>query len=49
LYSDIGKNAKNKFPGFGDPIKNIDISKDGKWIVATCENYLILLPTFNEN
>jgi len=37
LYSEVGKNAKNSFNlGFGDPIKGLDISKDRKWILATC-------------
>ena len=47
MYSEVGKIAKNKFPGFGDPIISIDTSKDSKWILATCKTYLILLPTYS--
>ena len=35
------------FPGFGDPIISIDSTKDGKYLLATCSKYLILLPTFS--
>ncbi|EGR27186.1 vacuolar import and degradation protein, putative [Ichthyophthirius multifiliis] len=47
LFSEIGKMAKNKFVGFGDPILSIDTSKDLKWILATCKTYLILLPSYS--
>ncbi len=47
LFSDVGKTAKNKFLGFGDPIISIDTSKDLKWVLATCKTYLILLPTYS--
>ncbi|KAL4463502.1 hypothetical protein ABPG72_007603 [Tetrahymena utriculariae] len=30
-----------------DPIKGLDISQDGKWILATCQTYLILFPTYD--
>ncbi|EAR95804.2 Vid27 cytoplasmic protein (macronuclear) [Tetrahymena thermophila SB210] len=48
LYNDVTKNAKNQFNlGYGDPIKGLDISQDGKWILATCQTYLILFPTYD--
>jgi hypothetical protein len=34
---------------FIDPIISLDSSSDGKWLLATCKTYLILLPTFYEN
>jgi len=37
--------AKTTFLGFGDPIKGIDVTHDGKWIVATCSTYLLLIKT----
>lgn len=46
LYDRFGINAKNLYAGFGDPIYNIDVSKDGKWILGTCEHYLLVIPTF---
>ncbi len=30
-----------------DKITNIDTSNDGKWIIATCDKYLILLPAYS--
>ena len=46
LFKEVGQNAKNLFAGNGDPIYSIDSTRDGKWLLATCKNYLILLPTF---
>lgn len=37
--------AKTTFIGFGDPIKGIDVTQDGAWIVATCSTYLLLIKT----
>lgn len=45
LYSGIGKNAKTLLPCFGDSIKSIDTTADGKYLLATCDKYLILVPT----
>ena len=49
LFDKIGKNSNCKYPGFGDPILHLDSTKDGKWLLATCKNYLILLPTETED
>ena len=49
LYKDVGQNAKTLLPGLGDPIRGIDMSIDGKWIVATTQTYLLLIPTLCEN
>jgi hypothetical protein len=45
LYSDVGKNAKSLLPCFGDPIRAIDVTANGKYVLATCDKYLILIPT----
>lgn len=37
--------AKTTLPGFGDPILGIDVSSDGKWILATCATYLVVIPS----
>jgi hypothetical protein len=34
----------NKFPNFGK-VLHLDTTKDGKWILATFETHLVLLPT----
>jgi hypothetical protein len=45
LFDTLGKNAKTTLPALGDPIRGIDVTKDGKWIVATCKMYLLLINT----
>jgi hypothetical protein len=45
LYDQIGKNAKTLLPCFGDKINSIDTTADGRFILATCDKYLILVPT----
>lgn len=45
LYKDVGSNAKNLFPGLGEPIKAIDVSLDGHWVLATSRTYLLVVPT----
>lgn len=45
LFDAIGKNAKTALPQMGDPILGVDVSKDGRWLVATCKTYLLLLDT----
>lgn len=43
LYDRIGGNAKTQIPAMGDPIIGIDVSSDGRWILATCQTYLLLI------
>lgn len=43
LYDRLGINAKTSLPGMGDAITGIDVSSDGKWILATCKTYLLLI------
>jgi hypothetical protein len=45
LYNEVGKNAKTLLPCFGDAIRSIDVTADGKYLLATCDKYLILTPT----
>jgi len=46
LYKNAGAaRATTLLPGFGDPIIGIDVSLDGKWVLATCHKYLIVIPT----
>lgn len=44
----MGQIAKTYLPGLGEPIKSIDISHDQKWILATCQTNLLVLPTTND-
>ncbi|EMG45806.1 hypothetical protein G210_3987, partial [Candida maltosa Xu316] len=43
LYDRLGVNAKTALPSLGDPIIGIDVSKDGRWLLATCTTYLLLI------
>ncbi|CDF38779.1 unnamed protein product [Chondrus crispus] len=45
LYDQIGKNAKTHLPGLGDNIIGIDVSEDGKYILATTAKYLVIINT----
>jgi WD40 repeat protein len=37
--------AKTAFPGLGSPITHVDVTYDGKWVLATTDTYLILIST----
>jgi VID27 C-terminal WD40-like domain len=43
LYDTIGKIAKTALTPLGDPIIGVDVSADGRWIVATTKTYLLLV------
>jgi len=41
--------AMNTLPGLGDEITAIDVTRDGKWVLATCKDYLIVIPTVSND
>ncbi|KAJ6262802.1 Vacuolar import and degradation protein [Drechslerella dactyloides] len=43
LFDRLGINAKSHLPALGDPIIGIDVSANGRWILATCRTYLLLI------
>jgi hypothetical protein len=43
LYDRLGVIAKTNLPALGDPIIGIDVSADGRWVLATTKNYLLLI------
>jgi len=45
MFSDCDKRAKTALPGLGDPIVGMDVTEDGKWIVATTKQYLMVIGT----
>eukprot|EP00455_Lapot_gusevi_P012616 TRINITY_DN16029_c0_g1_i1.p1 TRINITY_DN16029_c0_g1~~TRINITY_DN16029_c0_g1_i1.p1 ORF type:complete len:520 (+),score=83.12 TRINITY_DN16029_c0_g1_i1:62-1621(+) len=45
LYNDISKKSKTNFPGLGDGILGLDVTEDGRWLLATCQQYLLVIPT----
>lgn len=45
LYSETSKQAKTKLPGLGDGIVGMDVTEDGRWVLATTLRYLMLVDT----
>lgn len=46
LYSSNSmRQAKTAFPGLGSPIRYVDVTYDGRWILGTTDTYLILICT----
>lgn len=45
LFDKLGKNAKTALPAIGHPILGVDVSADGRWLLATCKTYLLLIDT----
>lgn len=45
LYKKGAKDANTILPGLSDPILYLEVTKDSKWILATTQTYLILVPT----
>jgi len=43
LFDKVGKRAKVALPALGEPITGLDVSADGRWILATCNTYLLLI------
>merc|ERR1712137_908936 len=41
---DMKAKAKNQLRLAGDPVLGVDVTMDGKWILATCETYLMVIP-----
>ncbi|GAA94528.1 hypothetical protein E5Q_01180 [Mixia osmundae IAM 14324] len=45
LFDSLGKNAKTALPALGDAIKGVDTTADGRFVLATCKDYLLLIDT----
>lgn len=45
LFDKLDKRAKTLLPMFGDPITGIDVTESGRYIIATCKNYLLFICT----
>lgn len=43
LFDRLGIRAKTSLPALGDPIIGMDVSADGRWILGTTKNYLLLI------
>ena len=49
LFDKLGVNAKTHIPALGEPIIGVDVSADGRWILATCRTYLLLIDTLQKD
>ena len=43
MFDRLGIQAKTALPALGDPIIGIDVSADGRWVLATTRTYLLLI------
>ena len=43
LFDRLGINAKTHIPALGEPILGLDVSANGRWVLATCRTYLLLV------
>ncbi|RDW63990.1 hypothetical protein BP5796_10492 [Coleophoma crateriformis] len=43
MFDRLGINAKTHIPALGDPIIGLDVSADGRWLLATTRTYLLLI------
>ena len=43
LFDRVGIRAKVTLPALGEAITGLDVSADGRWILATCSTYLLLI------
>ena len=43
LFDRLGIRAKTHIPALGEPIIGMDVSADGRWVLATCKTYLLLI------
>ncbi|KAF2147320.1 uncharacterized protein K452DRAFT_261735 [Aplosporella prunicola CBS 121167] len=49
MFDRLGINAKTHIPALGDPIIGIDVSADGRWVLATTKNYLLLIDSLQKD
>ena len=45
LFDSVGTNAKNLLQCYGDAIRGVDVTVDGRFVLATCDRYLLLIKT----
>lgn len=49
LFDRIGVNAKTHIPALGEAIIGLDVSADGRWLLATCKTYLLLIDAMQKD
>lgn len=49
LFDRLGIRAKTQLPALGDPVIGLDVSADGRWILATCKTYIMLIDNLQKD
>ncbi|KAL8740122.1 MAG: hypothetical protein Q9190_007140 [Brigantiaea leucoxantha] len=49
LFDKLGLRAKTQLPALGDPIIGLDVSADGRWVLATCRTYILLIDALQKD
>ncbi|KAK3385708.1 VID27 cytoplasmic protein-domain-containing protein [Podospora didyma] len=49
LFDRLGINAKTHIPALGEAIIGLDVSADGRWVLATCRTYLLLVDALQKS
>ncbi|KAJ5884946.1 Vacuolar import/degradation Vid27-related protein [Penicillium taxi] len=49
MFDRLGINAKTHIPALGEPIIGLDVSADGRWVLATCRTYLLLIDNLQKD
>ncbi|KKZ65846.1 hypothetical protein EMCG_08351 [[Emmonsia] crescens] len=48
MFDKFGVRAKTHIPALGEPIIGLDVSADGRWVLATCRTYLLLVDSLQK-
>lgn len=49
MFDRLGVRAKTQIPALGEPIIGLDVSADGRWVLATCRTYLLLIDALQKD
>ena len=49
MYTKMGQNAKTLLPGIGQKIIGVDTSHKGDWVLATCPQVILVIPTLRSD
>ncbi|KAL9100028.1 MAG: hypothetical protein Q9163_004545 [Psora crenata] len=49
MFDRLGIRAKTSLPALGEGIIGLDVSADGRWILATCRTYLMLIDALQKD
>ncbi|OQE29500.1 hypothetical protein PENSTE_c002G03117 [Penicillium steckii] len=49
MFDRLGINAKTHIPALGEKIIGVDVSADGRWVLATCRTYLLLIDSLQKD